>query len=138
MIVAIDGPAGSGKSSVAECVAESLGFHYLNSGRLYRAVTYWVLRNVRDPSDSASIVARLSECDIRIEGTTVYLGDRRVDEQLHTDEVDAWVATHSAIREVRSMVNTMLHRFAREHNSVVEGRDITTVVFPNAEVKVYL
>ena len=138
MIVAIDGPAGSGKSTVAQRVADSLGFLYLNSGRLYRAVTYWALRNVDHPESNASIVTRLDECDIRLEGTRVYLGDRRVDEQLHTDEVDAWVATHSAIHEVRSMVNEMLHRFARGQNSVVEGRDMTTVVFPDAKVKVYL
>ncbi len=138
MIVAIDGPAGSGKSSVAQRVAEALGFLYLNSGRLYRAVTYCVLRQVENPEDPASIVPMLPQCRIRLEGTRVYLGDERVDEQLHTDEVDAWVATHSAIPEVRSMVNEMLHQFAREHDSVVEGRDMTTVVFPDAEVKVYL
>ncbi len=138
MIVAIDGPAGSGKSSVAQRVAESLGFLYLNSGRLYRAVTYWVLDNVDDPEDSSGIVKTLPECHIRLEGTRVYLDDQRVDEQLHTDKVDSWVATHSAIPEVRTMVNQMLHRFAREQNSVVEGRDMTTVVFPDAEVKVYL
>ncbi len=138
MIVAIDGPAGSGKSSVAQQVAEALGFLYLNSGRLYRAVTFWVLRRAEDPEDIPAIVKMLPDCHIRLEGTRVYLGDERVDDQLHTDEVDAWVATHSAIPEVRSMVNDMLHRFAHEQNSVVEGRDMTTVVFPDAEVKIYL
>ena len=138
MIVAIDGPAGSGKSSVAREVAEQLGFVYLNSGRLYRAVTWSVLDREIDAGDEAEVRSVLPHLAIDLRGVHVYVGERVVDEHLHTDAVDRWVARHSAIPEVRSMVNEMLHRFARNNDSVVEGRDMTTVVFPDAEVKIFL
>ncbi|MFW6368744.1 MAG: (d)CMP kinase [Spirochaetota bacterium] len=138
MIVAIDGPAGSGKSSVARSVADQLGFLYLNSGRLYRAVSLCILENGVDPEDTEAIVKALPGFNIRVTAAGVCIGDRLVDQELHTDTVDRWVAKHSAIPEVRAMVNDMLHRFARDNDSVVEGRDMTTVVFPDAEVKVYL
>lgn len=138
MIVAIDGPAGSGKSSVAREVAERLGFVYLNSGRLYRAVTWSVLDRGVDPGDEDAVRSVLPDLAIDLRHGRVYVGEGAVDERLHTDSVDRWVARHSAIPEIRSMVNEMLHRFARSSNSVVEGRDMTTVVFPDAEVKIYL
>lgn len=138
MIVAIDGPAGSGKSSVARTVADQLGFLYLNSGRLYRAVSLCILEKGLDPENNEEIVKSLPGFDIKVTAAGVSIAGRLVDKELHTDTVDRWVAKHSAIPEVRQMVNDMMHRYARNNDSVVEGRDMTTVVFPDAEVKVYL
>lgn len=137
MIVAIDGPAGSGKSTIAKRCAVEVGFAYVNSGRLYRAVTFYALKHgVTD--DAHSIVPMLPDISIDVMGTDILLNGSLVSERLHDDEVDRWVPQHSSVPAVRDYVNTKLHDIAGQGNVVVEGRDITTVVFPDAEVKVYL
>ncbi len=138
MIVAIDGPAGSGKSSVAKRVADEAGFEYINSGSFYRAVTYAALTAGVDPEDSSGVISIADSIDISLRNGTLYLGNDPVEHLLHTDMVDAWVAQHSAIPEVRHIVNRLLKTAADRRNMVIEGRDITTVVFPEAEVKVFI
>ncbi|MFP4508999.1 MAG: (d)CMP kinase [Spirochaetaceae bacterium] len=135
--MAIDGPAGSGKSTIAERCAQEVGFAYVNSGRLYRAVTLYALKN-GITSDADRIVPLLSAISIEIAGSDILLNGHIVSDRLHDDEVDRWVPQHSSLPEVRTYVNTRLHDIARQGNVVVEGRDIATVVFPDAEVKVYL
>lgn len=142
MVVAIDGPAGSGKSTVARLVAERTGMFYLNSGNFYRAITWSTLR-ANHPDDVASVVRCARTLDIRPSfesraGGSLVVEGRLLDRELHTDEIDTWVARHSSIPEVRVAVNQHLVRIARTTNVVVEGRDMTTVVFPDAEVKVFL
>jgi cytidylate kinase len=139
MVVALDGPAGAGKSSVSRRVAELAGFAWLNSGSFYRAVTWAVLSRGRDPADRDAVIR--TACDIRLAldadgGLTV--DGRPVEHLLRSDAVDAWVARHSAIGEVRAAVNRRLREIADAGNVVVDGRDIATVVFPDAEVKVFL
>lgn len=136
MIVAIDGPAGSGKSTLAREVAKRAGFTYLNSGKLYRAVTWWVIRH--QITDRAEIIRIASELDIKVDGNLVQLNSCLLDKELHSDEVDARVAEVSSVPEVRSLVNRVLLDAARGKNVVVEGRDMATLVFPHAEVKWYL
>ncbi len=138
MIVAIDGPAGGGKSSVARTVATSLGFEFLNSGSFYRAVTWKVLESGADPHDTESVIeiARNTRFD-QIDGRFLVDGEPRSDE-LRSPNVDAWVATLSAVPEVRAVVNDALVRLSQLHDVVVEGRDMTTTVFPHADVKIFL
>jgi len=138
MIVAIDGPAGSGKSSVAQRVADRAGFEYINSGSFYRAVTYAALTAGVDPEDSSGVIRIADSIDISLRNGALYLGNVPVEHLLHTDMVDAWVAQHSAIPEVRHIVNRLLKIAADRRDMVIEGRDITTVVFPEAEVKVFI
>ena len=138
MIIAIDGPAGSGKSSVAKRVAEETGFEYLNSGNFYRTVTYAVLRDGIDPRDSGSILKKAESLHIELKNGMVHLDSMPVDSVLHTDEIDRWVAQHSAITGVRHIVNRLLKAAADDRNIVVEGRDITTVVFPDAAVRLFI
>ncbi|TFG60163.1 MAG: (d)CMP kinase [Spirochaetales bacterium] len=138
MVVAIDGPAGAGKSTVARELALKTGMFYLNSGNFYRAVTLEVLRRGADPKDSEAITKIAGECSLSIRHDRLFLNGEDVEDLLHTDAVDAWVAEHSAIIPVRHVVNGHLRRIAKDMDIIVEGRDITTVVFPDAEVKLYL
>jgi len=139
MVVALDGPAGAGKSSVSRRVAELAGFAWVNSGSFYRAVTWAVLQQGADPADRAAVVriARAARLSLDGEGGVTVDG-RPVERLLRSDAVDAWVARHSAIGEVRAAVNLRLRDIAAARDVVVDGRDIATVVFPDAEVKVYL
>jgi cytidylate kinase len=138
MVVAIDGPAGVGKSTVARKCAETAGFLYINSGSFYRAITLAVLSQGCPPEDPAAVLAAARACTLDIRDGRLLLDGRDVEDRLHSDEIDSWVAAHSAIPEVRQIVNRRLRQIATERNVVVEGRDIGTVVFPGAELKVFL
>lgn len=140
MIVAIDGPAGVGKSSIARMVASRAGMNYINSGNLYRAITYVVLSRYPGgpPEDTDSIIDMARTCSFQLSGEHILVNGEDIDDRLHTDQVDAWVAQVSAIIPVRRIVNDKLRELAHQIDSVVEGRDITTVVFPDAEVKIFL
>ncbi|HPD79947.1 MAG TPA: 30S ribosomal protein S1 [Spirochaetia bacterium] len=138
MIVAIDGPAGTGKSTIAHLVAERLGFLHVNSGNYYRTIAVWALEHAIDYHDTAKLVASLKAITITYSEQKVLLNGTDITHKLHTDAVDAIVAQISAIKEIRLYVNEQLRMLAVDHDIVMEGRDITTVVFPNAEVKIYL
>ena len=138
MIVAIDGPAGSGKSTIARMIAEGLGFTYVNSGNIYRAMTLRALRLGIDPSDTAAMIACSREARIDYEGGRLALDSVNVEAELHSASVDALVAQVSAIPAIRDIVNAHVRRIADRSDAVVEGRDMTTVVFPNADAKFFL
>ncbi len=138
MVVAIDGPAGVGKSTVARRSAEEAGFLYVNSGNFYRAITLAVLERGTSPEDPAAVlsVARVSRLELGPDG--LRLDGLLVEDRLHSDHVDRWVAPLSGIPEVREIVNRRIREIAVRSDSVVEGRDIGTVVFPHADVKIFL
>jgi cytidylate kinase len=138
MVVAIDGPAGVGKSTVARRAAAQVGFLYINSGSFYRAVTLAVLRSGGIPSDRGVVLATARACRLEVVEGRLYLDGGCVEDELHSDEVDRWVAAHSSIPEVRDIVNEKLRGLAAGRDVVVEGRDIGTVVFPGAALKVFL
>lgn len=138
MVVAIDGPAGTGKSTVAKYVADSLGFLYVNSGALYRAISWKVLDSADDPDDTDQIIRAAREMDVYVDAGDVRVDGVPAERVLYSHTVNAWVSRHSSVSEVRDCVNDRLRELSAERNVVVEGRDITTVVFPDAEVKVYL
>lgn len=138
MIIALDGPAGVGKSTIASYIAEKAGFFYLSSGNFYRAVTLSTLDNGINPKDSKAVISNSKKLDISIQNKRVHLNDIDVEEHLHTDRVDSHVAELSVIVEVRDIVNAALRKTAESIDIVVEGRDITTVVFPDAEFKFYM
>ena len=140
MIVAIDGPAGVGKSTIARQIAEQAGMYYINSGNLYRAITWQVLQDYPDgpPEDERKLIEVAQGCRFELRTDGLYVNSQRVEEYLHSDSVDAWVAQVSSISEIRTIVNRDLRQVASGLDSVVEGRDITTVVFPDAKVKIFL
>ncbi|WP_422480632.1 (d)CMP kinase [Pleomorphochaeta sp. DL1XJH-081] len=138
-VVAIDGPAGVGKSSIASMVAAHLGFYFLNSGNFYRAITLNVLEKGLDPKDPTVVLDVAKAISLEIINGRLHADGVDVEDKLHSDSVDAYVAPHSAIVELRTIVNRHLRALA-EHgmNIVCEGRDITTVVFPQAQCKFFL
>ena len=145
MIVAIDGPAGSGKSTIAKLLAKRLGkelgksaFTYINSGNLYRAVTLGCVRNGIDISDQDRTLEFAKTLRIEYRSSKVFLNGEDVTQLLHTDEIDKLSAPLSAIVPLRHVINNIVRKIAEGCNAVVEGRDMTTVVFPNAEYRLYL
>lgn len=138
MIVAIDGPAGTGKSTIAKMVAEKLKFTYVNSGNLYRALTYGIQEAGVDPQSEEAVLAWARGAELDYRDGRVYLEGTDVEGFLHTDAVDGWVAQVSAIVPLRHLVNDVVRDISRRMDVVVEGRDMTTAVFPDAQYKFYL
>lgn len=144
MVVAIDGPAGTGKSTIAMMLAENLTgkdgkpFTYINSGNLYRAITLGCLRKGIAVSDSEKALEYAKTAPLDYRGGKLYLGDEMIEDLLHSDEVDRHVSPLSAIVPIRHVVNDLVRKIASGLNAVVEGRDMTTVVFPGAEHRFYL
>ncbi|AFG37575.1 (d)CMP kinase [Spirochaeta africana] len=138
MVVAIDGPAGTGKSTIARFIAERSELYYVNSGNLYRAVALLALRQDIDPQHHEHVLQCAREHTIDFSAGKTLLDGQEADDELRTDEVDACVAQISRIPEVRDIVNAVLRKIASHTGIVVEGRDMTTVVFPDAEVKIFL
>ncbi len=138
MVVAIDGPAGCGKSTVARLIADRLGITFLNSGSFYRGITLSLLRAGMDLDDHESVVAFARSLEIDYVDSRLVVNGEDVEDQLHTDRVDAHTAQVSSIVPLRHIVNEKIRRITRSLSVVCEGRDMTTVVFPDAEHKFYL
>lgn len=141
IIIAIDGPAGSGKSTAAKNIAQKLGFTYLDTGAMYRAITFLALRNGIAEDTSAVIeMARQINLKLRFENgvTRVFVDDEEVTEQIRSADVNAKVSDISKIPEVRTELVKIQKKLGNDGNIVAEGRDVTTVVFPNADLKIFL
>ena len=144
IIIAVDGYSATGKSSVAKLVAKQFGFLYLDSGALYRGVTLYALENgLIDPEkgiDEAALRQALGQLDLTFragDGGGTYMGGRRIEDDIRTLEVSSWVSPVSAIPFVRKYVDERLHALARHGRVIMDGRDIGTTVFPNADIKVF-
>ncbi|WP_319561612.1 (d)CMP kinase [Marispirochaeta sp.] len=138
MVIAIDGPAGVGKSSISSELSRQTGFHYLNSGNFYRAVTYSALSEQIDLTQQNVVEAYAASMDFSYKDGQIYLKGKDITHQLHSDKVDAQVAQVSSFRGVRQWVNQRLREISHRRDIIVEGRDIATVVFPDADLKVFL
>src|ERR1043166_10466 len=141
-VVAIDGPAASGKSSVARELARRLGFIYVNSGAMYRTVTWQVLRQGVDPGDAAA-VTKIAEsmplvCDLKNNESQVKIGDFTPTDLLWSDPVNNSVSLVSRVPRVREILVEKLRSYAVNHDVVMEGRDIGSVVFPETPYKFYI
>jgi len=140
--IAIDGPSGVGKSTLSRAIAQKTGFIYIDTGAMYRAVTLHALRNGIDPKDEAAVVAELPgvELDIRyIDGEQrVFLSGDDVSEPIRSPEVTRLVSFPSAMPEVRAFLVQRQREMAASKNVLMDGRDIGTVVLPNAELKIFL
>ncbi len=139
-VIAIDGPAGSGKSTVARAVADSVGLPYLDTGAMYRSVAFAALRRGADPDEAGKVaqIARSMALDMRNDGT-VWVDGVDASIEIRGPEVTRAVSIVAANSEVRSEMRDRQRAWAIEHGGgVMEGRDIGTVVFPDAELKVYL
>jgi len=141
-IIAIDGPAASGKSSVARELARRLNFVYVNSGEMYRAITWHVLEQGIDPKDSARI-AKVVDCasitsELQNNESHVRINHADPTPHLREDRVNNAVSAVSAVPEVRRCVDEKMRTYARDYDLVVEGRDIGSVVFPDTPSKFYI
>ena len=137
MIIAIDGPAGSGKSTIAKLIAEDLGLVYLDTGAMYRLVTLKALNDgILDFLEK--IIKMLDNLSIDIKENGFYLDDTDVSEEIRKPVVSENVSDIAAIREVREKMVDLQRKFSESKNVILDGRDIGTVVFPNADVKIFL
>ncbi len=145
LIIAIDGPAGAGKSTVAQMVAAKLGYVYLDTGAMYRAVTYLVLQRGVDPSDELVVTSVAKDADIVLRSNsgvnakpTVILNGDDITDKIRTREISNLVSPLSAIASVREVLVAQQRKLASGGMVVLDGRDIGTVVLPNADVKIFL
>ena len=137
MIIAIDGPAGSGKSTIAKLIAEDLGLVYLDTGAMYRLVTLKAL-NDGILGNLDKIIKMLDNLNIDIKENGFYLDDIDVSEEIRKPVISENVSDIAAIREVREKMVDLQRKFSESKNVILDGRDIGTVVFPNADVKIFL
>lgn len=137
-IVAIDGPAGSGKSTVAKQIAKQLDFTYIDTGAMYRILTLNVLENGINVLDKEAIIKLLEKTEINMENDKFYLNNKDVSEKIRTTEVSQNVGQVAAIKEVREKLVDFQRTIGKGKKSILDGRDIGTVVFPNADLKIFL
>lgn len=141
--IAIDGPAGAGKSTLARQMARRLGFLYVDTGAIYRTVALKALRCGADPGNAAQVIPLLENLDIRMDYGSdgeqrMYLEGEDVSSAIREHAVSALASKVSTIPEVRSFLLDFQRKQAQEHNVVMDGRDIGTVVLPEADVKIFL
>ena len=138
-VIAIDGPAGAGKSTLARRVADKLGYIYIDTGAMYRAVALWALREKVDLADAHRLEQLALAADVRLlPGNKVVLNGEDVSNAIRTPEVSAGASKVASIGLVRAALVARQRLIAETASVVMEGRDIGTVVFPNARVKIFL
>lgn len=142
LVIAIDGPSGSGKSTVARRVASALGLRYLDTGAMYRALTWWALDRGVDVTDRESVARLARELPLEMgtdpEAPTVYVGDRDVAAAIRETRITESVSAIATNQDVRAEMRTRQRAYAEGGDIVIEGRDITTVIAPDAPVRVLL
>lgn len=138
MIIAIDGPAGSGKSTIAKLIAKDLDLVYLDTGAMYRIFTLKTLKENVEHTNLKKINELLETLDIDIDKDKFYLDKKDVSSEIRTTEVANNVSKIAAIKEVREKMVSLQREFSKSKNVIVDGRDIGTVVFPNADMKIFL
>lgn len=138
-VIAIDGPAGAGKSTVAKLVAEATGLPYLDTGAMYRCVALLSSRTGIDSSNESGVAAIAESIDITFQGVQCWMNGEDVSQEIRSAQIASIVSIIAAQSSVRTAMRTQQQRWIQQQGGgVVEGRDIGTVVFPNAELKVFL
>ena len=139
IIIAIDGPSGTGKSTTAKIVAKDLGINYLDTGAMYRAITFAALEKGVAPTDKAGIDQLLQSTKIRFDDNNqIVINGINREKEIRGKQVSEAVSPYSAIPEVRSVLTQWQREIAGERSCILDGRDIGTVVFPNADFKFFL
>lgn len=142
--IAIDGPAGAGKSTVAKVLAEKLGFIYIDTGAMYRALTYKIIEKNINITDTAILINLAQNTSITFDNSTglenqlVYCDEKNVTQLIRTPEVNNLVSKIAAISEIREIMVAMQRKLSFTHNVIMDGRDIGTVVLPKAKYKFFL
>ena len=140
--IAIDGPSGAGKSTVADILAEELGFVHVDTGAMYRTIGLYLLRNQIDPSDETAVSECLKKLTLDVEYIDkkqhVYLNGEDVTPFIRTNEVSTYASKSSALKPVRDFLLDAQRNVAKKYNVIMDGRDIGTVILPNADVKFFM
>lgn len=140
--VAIDGPSGSGKSTLAKTLSKKLGWLYIDTGAMYRTVGLYAKRNQIEPDDEKTLEKHFSKIDIKLEwidgSQHVFLNGEDVSDKIRTPEMSMYASAVSALPAVRAFLLEKQRDFARNNNVIMDGRDIGTVVLPDAQVKIFL
>lgn len=137
-IVTVDGPAGSGKSTIAKLIAKKYDLTYLDTGAMYRMIALYVLKHGVGLEDKKAIADMLEKADLDIDGDRFYLDGEDVTEMIRTPEVNRIVSPVAAIKEVRKKLVDMQREISKGKRTILDGRDIGTAVFPDADVKIFL
>lgn len=138
VVVALDGPSGTGKSTTARILAEKLNYLYIDSGAMYRAITFELLKRGIKPNDIKKIVEITSKADIKFDGEEVFLNGKNITKEIRSLDVTSKVSSVSSIKDVRKILVNKQREYAKTNDVVMDGRDIGTVVFPNAKFKFFL
>lgn len=138
IIIAIDGYSGTGKSSTAKKVAEKLGYNYIDSGAMYRAITLFLIREKIDIQNLDAVSEALDTCELSFGKNGILLNGEPVEDEIRTMKVNQAVSQVSAISKVRKKLVAEQRRMSEHKGVVMDGRDIGTVVFPNAELKIFM
>lgn len=140
--IAIDGPAGAGKSTLARRLAKELGYIYVDTGAMYRAIGLYALRAGLDPADAPAVIGLLPQIALRLENPAgqqrIYLNGEDVSEAIRAEQVGMAASAVAAIPEVRAFLLDLQRGMARTQNVLMDGRDIGTVILPDASVKIFL
>ncbi len=136
--IAIDGPSGVGKSTIADRVAESLHMVHLDTGAMYRCVAYYLVSHQIDLSDSQALDQALDSIHISFQGKQVFLNDVDVSKEIRTNEISMFTSKVATNPSVRKKMVTLQQEVAKDKGYILDGRDICTVVLPDAEVKIYM
>jgi len=137
-VIAIDGPAGAGKSTIAKQLADNINYTYIDSGAMYRALTLKVIETNTSMSDNNGIIEISKKVDIDFRDKSIYLDGKAVDKQIREDQVNRNVSIVAAIPDVRKNMVEIQRKISIGKNVVMDGRDVGTVIFPNAFVKLFI
>lgn len=138
IIVAIDGPAGSGKSTIAKIIADRYSFTYIDTGAMYRMITLYCLDNNIDFEDEMAIKNVLDNISLDMQGDKFFLNNKEVTKEIRETRVNENVSKIASIRIVRENLVNLQRKISQGKNVILDGRDIGTVVFPDAQIKIYL
>ncbi|MDB0441165.1 (d)CMP kinase [Clostridioides difficile] len=138
LVIAVDGPAGAGKSTIAKIVAEKLNINYIDTGAMYRAVTYKCLKNNIDVNNEKEVIEIAKNSDIDFKNNSIYLDQNIINDEIRTIEVSNNVSNVAKIKEVRKLMVEVQRKIGTKSSVILDGRDIGSYVFPNADYKFFL
>ena len=138
LVIAVDGPAGAGKSTIAKLIADKLNINYIDTGAMYRAVTYKCLQNNIDINNEEEVINIAKECDIDFKDNNIYLNGNILKDEIRTMEVSNNVSNVAKIKEVRYLMVDIQRNIGKMSSVILDGRDIGSYVFPDADYKFFL
>ena len=138
LVIAVDGPAGAGKSTIAKLIAEKLNINYIDTGAMYRAITYKCLQNNIDINNEEKVIKIAKDCEIDFKDNNIYLNGEILKDEIRTMEVSNNVSNVAKIKEVRYLMVDVQRNIWKVSSVILDGRDIGSYVFPNADYKFFL